>query len=487
MLTTVRTTVKIRIKTEVLTARKQRKLDQITGRDTRTIKYLLKVIYHNEELLTVERKGKNRVNKSTLDQLTLTTSKNTSSPPRLSVRHDVKAKFPRSSHDELQECRDNAVATYHSQQAVGTAPTNYPSLKKLPRTQAANKQRFVLSCSPANTVARWWVGIRDSLNTYKKQSGRHNRLWLPLACAPYHEHKLQQGTLQALELVYNQTKREWWAHFIIRSVQPSYHSAHPPAVLGIDLGINKRAVSALLTSKGTIRRHEIKFWLDKVQTQLLKEDEDNLTEVQRKLANLSLVSPKRRRVLTHLRALRTKHRRKRLMTDHCFVNTLIRYILRVSKSYDLYVVLGYPQHIRKSHYRGNQRPRTRKSVHQWNYRRVIDLLKFKLSLHGWADHRVLALGESWTSSICSRCGSYNTLRPNQPTFICHTCGYQLNADLNGAKNVAKRLIHYVLYPKYPSIKDVLTGDFFPLSCFRAFPVLGQWLQTKLTLGTGVSP
>ncbi len=154
------------------------------------------------------------------------------------------------------------------------------------------------------------------------------------------------------------------------------------------------------------------------------------------------------------------------------------------------MVVGFPIHIRKSHYRGNLRPYSRKSVHKWNYRRMTELLKFKLFLHGWEEYRILAIGESWTSSTCSRCGSYHTIRPNQPTFICNICGYQLNADLNGAKNIAKRLIKYVLQPKYNSIKDQVSGKFFPLSSFRVFPVLSQWLQTKqshlLTPGAGVS-
>ncbi|MBY9001691.1 MAG: transposase [Candidatus Heimdallarchaeota archaeon] len=83
--------------------------------------------------------------------------------------------------------------------------------------------------------------------------------------------------------------------------------------------------------------------------------------------------------------------------------------------------------------------------------------------------------ESWTSSICSHCGSFRTTRPTQPTFICKTCGYQLNADLNGSRNIAKRLIKYVLQPKYTSIKDQVSGRYFPLSLFRVFPVLSQWL------------
>jgi len=485
-----RTTVKVRIKKEVLTARKQRRLEQITGRDTRTIHHFLKVIYHNEDHLTSGKHGKKKVNKVKLDQLTLTTTKNTAHTSRPKVRHDLKKRFPRSSHDELQECRDNATNIYHSQQALNSSPVKDALQKKIPRTQSANKKRFILTCTPSNSIARWWLGIRDSLDTKKNNTRKHEKLWLPLACSPYHEYKLQQGKIQALEVLYFPKKKEWWVHFILLHVPINYSSSRPPAVLGIDLGINKRAVSALLTPKGTINRHEIRFWSDKTRKKLLKETEQKIAKLQKLLAKPSLSFGKRKQVLYQLKLLRKRQRTEHKLTDHAYVNKLVKYILSLGKRYDLYVVVGFPIHIRKSHYRGNHKPTTRKSVHKWNYRRVAELLKFKLSLNGWEEHRILAIGESWTSSSCSRCGSYHTTRPNQPTFICQTCGYNLNADLNGAKNIAKRLIKYVLQPKYTSIKDLVSGRFFPINSFRVFPVLSQWLQTKqshlLTPGAGVS-
>ena len=183
----VRTTVKVRVKAEVITTRKRRRLEQITGRDTRVIKKYLKVIYHNEEKLATTKKGKKKVNKAKLDHLTLTTYKKNKLPNRPTVRHDLKKNFPRCSQNKLQECRENAVAIYHSQQANNSAPAKDPQLKKLPRTQLSHARRFILTCSPSNSIARWWVGIRDSLDTKKNKTSKHEKLWLPLALSPYHE------------------------------------------------------------------------------------------------------------------------------------------------------------------------------------------------------------------------------------------------------------------------------------------------------------
>lgn len=123
----VRTTVKVRIKAEVLTTRKRTRLEQITGRDTRIIKHYLRVIYHNEEQLVIQKK---KVNKSKLDQLTLTTNIRSKRPKRLTVRHDLKKIFPRCSQNEFQECREKAVAIYHSQQSKNSAPAKESAAKK---------------------------------------------------------------------------------------------------------------------------------------------------------------------------------------------------------------------------------------------------------------------------------------------------------------------------------------------------------------------
>jgi len=57
---------------------------------------------------------------------------------------------------------------------------------------------------------------------------------------------------------------------------------------------------------------------------------------------------------------------------------------------------------------------------------------------------VIEVPEYNTSKQCSRCGSLRTERPSQGLFICEDCGYQINADVNGAKNILKRAVGYML-------------------------------------------
>jgi len=106
--------VKTPINWDMMTKKTQQRLRQIVGRDTRTVRAFLGIIeQHENELLT----GRNidRVRDGDLDKLTMTAIKVKSGyGQRLTVPHDLKARFPRMSQNELTECRQTAVALYES-------------------------------------------------------------------------------------------------------------------------------------------------------------------------------------------------------------------------------------------------------------------------------------------------------------------------------------------------------------------------------------
>ena len=97
-------TVKVPIKWDVMTERQKTRLSRITGRDTRVIKAYLGVIERHEEDLLA---GKNRkqLDAGKLDELTLRTEMR-------EVPHDFKARFQNISTNELQECRETAMAMW---------------------------------------------------------------------------------------------------------------------------------------------------------------------------------------------------------------------------------------------------------------------------------------------------------------------------------------------------------------------------------------
>jgi IS605 OrfB family transposase len=50
--------------------------------------------------------------------------------------------------------------------------------------------------------------------------------------------------------------------------------------------------------------------------------------------------------------------------------------------------------------------------------------------------KVELIQPAYTSKTCSKCGSRKTTRPRQVDFVCQDCKFQLDADLNGSRNIS---------------------------------------------------
>ena len=54
----------------------------------------------------------------------------------------------------------------------------------------------------------------------------------------------------------------------------------------------------------------------------------------------------------------------------------------------------------------------------------------------WRGGEVLAVNPAYTSQKCACCGhTSKENRQSQATFVCVACGYEANADVNGACNI----------------------------------------------------
>jgi putative transposase len=73
-------------------------------------------------------------------------------------------------------------------------------------------------------------------------------------------------------------------------------------------------------------------------------------------------------------------------------------------------------------------------ISNFPYYKFVKYLEYKANERGI---QVLKMNEHYTSQECSRCGAKGK-RPNQGTFKCPRCGYEINADFNGAKNIFQR-------------------------------------------------
>ena len=84
---------------------------------------------------------------------------------------------------------------------------------------------------------------------------------------------------------------------------------------------------------------------------------------------------------------------------------------------------------------GNQQ---RRAMHQWSFNRLRDLLVYKAQACGC---KVVDIDPRHTSQHCSRCGYvHRSNRRSQSRFKCQDCSFELNADLNAGRNLARKYL-----------------------------------------------
>jgi IS605 OrfB family transposase len=414
---------------------------------------------HEEELLVGKRKKK--INGGKLEKLTLTAERSKDSKKnRLSVPHDFKKRFPNISLNELQECRQVAVAMWNSYLALeGEQPLTargYRS-RKLPRYVFA--RRFKILYSPEQSV-KHWLDLMDSLDSAKTEGWFHDRLLIPLSPSSYHLNRMKEGKVTSLR-IFKDARKKWWVVFSVRITVPVIDSeGKPPAVMGIDLGIDKAVCSVVLTKE---RVRYVKYFTQPEKVKRIKRYDEMVDSLQREMNTRLNNGKPSDDVILRLREL--SGRRLNISKDHdgVLVKQLTDHILELSKKYDLYVAIGKLTGIRdRAGKKSGKRKRFRKMVARWSFARVSNALKHSLAQRGWKvsgrDSRFIPVREFWTSITCHKCG-HRGIRPKQSLFICHTCGYRSNADKNGAINIARRLITLI-----PSLRDEKG--------------LGRWLFTR---------
>jgi transposase len=425
--------------------RTRQRLRQTLGRDTRVIHAFLGIIEQHEAKLLAGR-NKNRIHDGELDRLTMTAFKvNPGYSQRLSVPHDFKTRFPRISQNEMTECRQTAVALYESYLELRrkkggrvSRPTMINGTRRIPRWVFS--QRFKL-IEKKTSVSRWWLDIRDALDSVHEGRTRHDRLSIPLKISPFHLNQIRRGDVKAVQLLTDRF-RKWWVTIAVRvSVDDSPEEDLPVAILGIDLGIEKAACSTLLTPEKT---RETRYFIQREKVKVIKKYDGLVADIQREMHTRRNNGLSHDKISEKLRQMRSKRENVAREYDRVLVHQLLDYISELNKKYTLYVAIGRLTNIRMRAKRGNyQGRRFRGMIHSWAFARITNSLKHGLAQLGWKvdgkDARFRAVPEAWTSIMCWKCGSKGT-RPKQNYFHCPYCGHKTNADRNGSINIAARML-----------------------------------------------
>jgi transposase len=285
------------------------------------------------------------------------------------------------------------------------------------------------------------MNLRNSLDSVREGRIKHDRLLLPLRVSSFHENQLGRGNVKAAQ-IFRDRIGKWWVTFAVRLNEPEVpETTLPPAVLGIDLGIDKAVCTTLVTPK---KVRESRFFKQEEKATLLRKYDNQVASLQRAMHTRQNNWKRYDYLSRKLKSIRTRRENLAKEFDRVLVRQLLDYIDSLAGRYTLYVAIGKLSNIRKVARRGNWRgPKFRKLIHSWAFSRVSESLRHQLAQAGWCtegkDARFQAVPETWTSITCWKCGKKGT-RPRQNLFVCPTCGNKCNADKNGAINIAGRLI-----------------------------------------------
>jgi IS605 OrfB family transposase len=79
-----------------------------------------------------------------------------------------------------------------------------------------------------------------------------------------------------------------------------------------------------------------------------------------------------------------------------------------------------------------------KRFHAWAFRQLSQYVEYKAEMVGI---EVKQVSPAYTSQRCSSCGfTHESNRRSKHQFVCQKCGYELNADYNASKNIARKLL-----------------------------------------------
>jgi transposase len=186
------------------------------------------------------------------------------------------------------------------------------------------------------------------------------------------------------------------------------------AVRGIDLGVKRSIASVMLKPNQPLRSSDFTILHDGLKR-------DRLNRLEKRIAELQQAEK-----WEPLKQLR----HKRLHISEQYDRLAAKQIAATSQN--CLVAVGYPKGIKYENPKGNGKPRLRKQLARWAYRRMIQHIQQECVKQGILTE---APGELWSSRTCHRCGSSHTERLTQSVFHCWNCELIYNADYNAAINI----------------------------------------------------
>ena len=464
-------TLPVPIRTGDLSLKKLQILSQLGARDYTLLKDFIDVIQVDQRSDAPQLFQPKVDSKGVLDQLTLPSKYRPVVPFDLLMPNK-----DRISAREIKEVRDDALASWRSYRALhrdwtweywrtwedkkydGRTDQLILDITRLERQEPSppfhGKQKNKHAKKKTKNTRRINIGTNAWLHTRETKLTKHwlelkqvktgktgrmvPRIWLPLNISPYHQNRLALGKLTQV-MIYRDERNRWYALCILK-VNPKNlqtDTDKPIALVMIDPGI-KRSLTAVLLAPD---QRKARFFMDKEKTRVINQYDLKIKKYQRVYARKKRNGERTKNVSPILKRLRLERRGIDEQYDHVLTRQVIDWCTELSHTYTVHLIIGDVTAIRKSRYKGDYKSRKHRGmVNRWNYNRLVSFLEYKWELDGLNPDYFHKRKEWYTSKTCHACRSTDTCRPSQSLFICLSCGWQGNADLNAALNIGFLLI-----------------------------------------------
>lgn len=291
-------------------------------------------------------------------------------------------------------CISRVVATEAVKSSLALKKKGYkvscPHSEYLPIRYDARSYRAILK---DNTVSLASVKGRQVV---KFGMNKHAQKWLDKAVG-----------FDSADLIYR--KGRFFLHIVLTIPDVVFNPNGQ--VVGVDLGLNRPAVTS---SRQFLGKRQ---W---------KGIDRRYFRLKRGLQAKGTPSAKR-----HLKKLSGKVNRFRRDCDH----VLSRQIVQSVEAGTVIAVENLTDIRSTTRQRGRE---SRRRMHSWSFAQLRTFLEYKAEE---IECKVFAIDPRHTSQRCSRCGYiHRSNRRSQSVFKCRSCGYELNADLNGSINVALKYL-----------------------------------------------
>lgn len=247
----------------------------------------------------------------------------------------------------------------------------------------------------------------------------HGRKSYKIAIYPYAKEFFQAPWKFEASKVVKHKDGDYYFHLTVSKELPDKKIEDASTFMGVDIGINYLAVASTTDKK-------CNFFAGGE----IKNRRNIYKNMRARLQSKGTLSA--RRMLNHLAG-----KEKRLMTDvnHCISKAIVKFAVENGVN-----VIGLEDLTGIRDRTNNKLRKEQKYMHNsWAFRQLQTFIEYKAKNAGIITEYV---NPEYTSQTCNRCNHISKNNRNRLKFRCKACGFELNADLNGARNIEHRTRDY---------------------------------------------